>query len=250
MKSTIPSISPSRARPDRARSLCTVAVLWATVPAASMLAFSPAQAQTPACEQLKARLAARVDPSIRGFSLESVAGDAPVPPGAKVFGNCEGGAYKVLFRRGGDTRPTFGGASDAAPAPPPAAPPKPAPAPSPAPVPAPAPAPVPAPAPALAPAPVSIPTPAPAPAPSPAPAAVPAAEPEKTAAPANDATPVAAEPATDDGPSWTQRLSGFFVAHWAWWCALILLPLAGWLWAWRAHRNAYDEAGLPRGPRL
>jgi len=50
--------------------------------------------------------------------------------------------------------------------------------------------------------------------------------------------------------SLTQRASEFMAAHWRWIGALLLLPVAGWLWAWRAHRSAYDEAGLPRGPKL
>ncbi|MBC7996094.1 MAG: DUF1161 domain-containing protein, partial [Rhizobacter sp.] len=97
--------------------------------AASILFTSGAQAQTPACDMLKNTLAARIDPSIRGFTLETVAGDAPVPPGAKVIGTCEGNAYKILFRRGGDTRPAPFGGSAPAPAPTP----KPAPAPPPPP---------------------------------------------------------------------------------------------------------------------
>ena len=48
----------------------------------------------------------------------------------------------------------------------------------------------------------------------------------------------------------TQRASEFMAAHWPWIGALLLLPVAAWLWAWRTHRSAYDEAGLPRGPRL
>jgi hypothetical protein len=47
----------------------------------------------------------------------------------------------------------------------------------------------------------------------------------------------------DDAP-------GFMARHWHWLVALLALPLAGWLWAWVAHRRAYDDAGLPRGPRL
>jgi hypothetical protein len=46
------------------------------------------------------------------------------------------------------------------------------------------------------------------------------------------------------------RASEFMTAHWRWILALMLLPLTAWLWAWRAHRSAYDEAGLPRGPKL
>lgn len=48
----------------------------------------------------------------------------------------------------------------------------------------------------------------------------------------------------------TRQASEFMAEYWRWIAALLLLPVAAWLWAWRAHRNAYDEAGLPRGPKL
>jgi len=38
--------------------------------------------------------------------------------------------------------------------------------------------------------------------------------------------------------------------YWPWILALLALPAAVWLWAWQAHRSAYDEAGLPRGPKI
>ena len=50
--------------------------------------------------------------------------------------------------------------------------------------------------------------------------------------------------------SLTQRASDFMAAHWQWIGALLLVPVAAWLWAWRAHRSTYDDAGLPRGPKL
>ena len=50
--------------------------------------------------------------------------------------------------------------------------------------------------------------------------------------------------------SLTQRLSEFMAENWRWIVALVLLPITGWLWAWFMHRRAYDEAGLPRGPKL
>ncbi len=201
---------------------------------------------------LKNNLAARIDPSIRGFTLETVAGDAPVPPGAKVIGTCEVNAYKILFRRGGDTRPApFGGGAPAS-----------APAPA-APAPKPAPAPVPAPPPPPPPAPVVKPTVSPAPSPSMSPPPTPKPEPEKAsvsevlAAPST--TPAAAEPpaptqldsataAATDEP--TPERGGFFARHWRWLVPLVSVPLLVWAWLWYVRRRDYDEAGLPRGPRL
>jgi Protein of unknown function (DUF1161) len=75
------------------------------VVASSMLLAAGAQAQTP-CDQLKAVLAARIDAAgARGYSLEAVPAGTPVPPGAKVIGTCEGGASKILYRRGAGARP-------------------------------------------------------------------------------------------------------------------------------------------------
>jgi hypothetical protein len=58
----------------------------------------------------------------------------------------------------------------------------------------------------------------------------------------------------DDGgdakASLLQQALDFIARYWLWICVLLALPIAGWLWAWYAHRNAYDEAGLPRGPKL
>lgn len=243
-----------------------------------------AQAQSAACEEFKNKLAARVDPSITAFTLEVVKNSAPTPPGAKVFGTCDGGAYKVLFRRGGDSRPAPAAASASA-APAPASAPAPAPAPQVAakPVTPAPPPPSPAPKPAVVPAP---PPPAPArpvagaSAPSPAaslaqkppvPASAPAAQPAKpvamsaspvvvarapepsppaplsatTSKPLDEASIVKALPAVESDAE-----TGFVARNWQWLAGLLLLPLAGGLWAWRVHRSAYDEAGLPRGPKL
>ena len=208
---------------------------------ASLLFAGGAQAQTPACDQLKNTLGARIDPSIRGFTLETVRADAPVPPGAKVIGTCEVNAYKILFRRGGDTRPVpfGGGASTPAPAPAP----KPAPAPV-APPPPPAPAPVVKQISTLA----SSPSVAAPPAPKPEPEKVSVSE-----APApRSIAPVVAEPPApaqvDTAPS--SPRSGFFARHWQWVAPLVSVPLLIWGWLWYVRRRDYDEAGLPRGPRL
>lgn len=190
--------------------------------AAALLLAGTAQAQSGACEQFKGALAARIDPGIRAFTLETVPADTPVPPGAKVIGTCDAGAFKILLRRGA--------AAPASAAPVVAAAPRPARRASAA---ASAPAAPVAERETTRPTTASVtelvrstePAVAAAPAPSPA-VAVPAS-----------AAPAAAEP-------------GFLRRHWPWVLALVLLPLAGWAWAWIAHRRAYDDAGLPRGPRL
>jgi len=47
-----------------------------------------------------------------------------------------------------------------------------------------------------------------------------------------------------------RQASEFMAEHWRWIGALVFLLIAGAIWVWQAHRSAYDEAGLPRGPRL
>ena len=234
---------PQTFRHHLAVKLCTLA----TLQAASMLLAPSAQAQSYACTQFSDTLAARIDPSIRGFTLETVPADAPVPAGAKVFGTCDGGAFKVLFRRGGNTRPVPSGASAAAPAPRAAVvADKPAPAPAPLPSPTPPPAPL-----STAAAPAAPP---------------PSREPEKpvgsnpsdaAAARTTEPAVAAAEPAPADSDKTSDAKAssaleepGFMARYWPWILALLALPVAVWLWAWQAHRSAYDEAGLPRGPKI
>jgi len=203
-----------------------------------------AQAQTPACDQLKNTLAKRLPADVRSYSMEAVPADTPVTPGTKVIGTCEGGAYKVVYRRwGGAVQASPGSASAARP--------------------------LAASAPVAAPKPVS---------PSITTAAAPAAARQESVSPplasASDVAAAASSagravvPAVQpDQASETQEqrpqpgpgfLPGFvaeFMAesmgrHWRWILALLALPVAGSLWFWIAHRRAYDEAGLPRGPRL
>lgn len=58
---------------------------------------------------------------------------------------------------------------------------------------------------------------------------------------------VATEPpaAEDDSGLWALLLR-----HWPWIAAPVGLALLAWLWSVISYRMAYDEAGLPRGPRL
>jgi hypothetical protein len=199
--------------------------------AASLLHAGGAGAQTAACDQLKETLSARFEASgVRGFSLEAVPADTPQPAGTRVIGNCEAGAYKVLYRRWG------GGAGPAASAIKPAAP-----------APASAVGPVERPARSAA---ASAPSPAPPPA-QPAPRPKTEATPlggrasEVVAAPSAAPTPAPVPlPPPVEAPSIDKAWP------WTWIGALALLVLAIGFWRWRAHRSAYDEAGLPRGPRL
>lgn len=247
-----------RGWPQRLAAVCRALAL---VPPASMLLASGALAQSSGCEQFRDKLATRVDPSIRGFTLDIVASSAPLPPGAKVFGTCDGGAYKILFRRGGNTRPVPSGEAAVAAAS--AVQAKPA-APEPATKPpavqterTPRPA-----ATASVPGPVAPPPPLPAPVAA-TPVAPPALEPDKPVVtparevdPAPDRTPPPAPPteppaqAASQSTPMTSGDFGFIAGAWHWLGLLLLLPVAGGLWAWYAHRSAYDEAGLPRGPRL
>jgi len=180
---------------------------------AAALCADGALAQTSACDRFKATLAERISP---GFTLEAVPANEVLPPGAKVVGTCEGGARKILLRRPGSAA----SASAVTPAPAPqavAAPVAPAPmTPVAAVEPKPDPRPVETAAPAVAPAP-------------------PQSLPEPAAA-----APEPADPRTEQG--WTRYVP--------WLIAPLLVLLAGALWAWIAHRRAYDAAGLPRGPRL
>lgn len=220
------------------------AVRW-TVAAAAVLLAVDAQAQTAACEQLKTSLASRL-PAPGSYHLESLPAGEPVPKGAKVIGNCSGGAYRMLFIRGAAP-------ATAASAPKPAAVEKAAvvaPAPVVPPPPPPkkievSPPPPPPPAPVAVVVPPPKPEPKPEPAPEPRPIAKPAAE------PVTDTAELMPMPApADDGPSFIDEATDLAGAHWPWLSALVAVPLLLWGWAWVSHRRAYDAAGLPRGPRL
>jgi len=100
-----------------------------------------------------------------------------------------------------------------------------------------------------------VPAAAPEPSPAPAPAALPAPSAPapvevRTSEPATAAPVTKPEDSLAAGASLGSRVRGALDdgLHWAW--GLLLLPLLAWLWAWQRHRSLYDEAGLPRGPKL
>lgn len=231
--------------------------------AAAMMLLAPAtEAQTNACDQLKGVLSARINATgVRGYSLETVATDTAVPAGAKVIGNCEAGAKKILYRRWGAERPSPGGVAAAA-----------APASQPIAMPDERPRRLPGARSDRA----SPPTPASAP--SPAPRAVPlaseaaasaasmpgreaersveaiAAEIEAARTNARMVVPTAQAPLdkkTVVEASWAQRASEFTARNWPWMWPLVLLLLGGvGVWFWRAQHSPYDKSGLPRGPKF
>ena len=215
--------SPSSARPP----ICSRAPIGSLVLLQAISTFhaDDAKAQSSACDQLKGTLAARIEASgVRGYTLEAVPADTPVPPDARVIGTCEAARYKVLYRRGGGKQTAQ------------------------------APSPV-----VQAVQPMQPVTNsnegASAPRDQEPVKAVGASASEAEISPAADhrvAQPAQPLPEKDSAPTTplAQRASGFAAANWRWLIALILVPIAGWLWAWRAHRNAYDKYGLPRGPKL
>jgi hypothetical protein len=189
-----------------------------TLQVASMLLATGAQAQANPCDQLKGVLAARIDASgVRGYTLETVPAGTPVPPGAKVIGTCEAGASKILYRRWGATRPSSDVPDAARPA-------------------------------STAQAIVVPNGAAPAVAPPPGTASEVetvrgvdrAEQPQQTPL---DKTAVATVPLA-------RQASEFMAEHWRWIGALAFVLIAASIWVWQAYRSAYDEAGLPRGPRL
>lgn len=228
------------------------------------LLATPVMAQTNACDQLKAKLAAGIEATgVRGYSLEAVPAAEPTPRDGRVIGNCEAGAYKMVYRRfGGDAAAAAEkpAAASAAPVGPRAsaaavaasAPAKPVP--TPAPAPASAPKATPAPNPASTPSPT--PSPAPTPTPSPRPATTPATLPSPPPLPSPSPSPPppvveTSEPAASTAASAAAPAEGSVVGgYWPWLVLAVGVPLGLWAGARLAYRRRYDEAGLPRGPRL
>lgn len=253
-----------------------------------MVAGSGAQAQTTACDMLKASLAARIEATgVRDHALEAVPASDPTPPDARVIGNCSAGAYKVLYRRTGSVeRPA---AAPAAPVVARAASPEQKPLVSPDPRSRGRRGPAADPGLQAAAAPQAPSAPAPSPAPPPvadnrmAASAVPAVPderpqtqgllgppppggavgPDRAVPPAGRQTIFGSQvigigdaalmpPRTQGGagPGAAPARWAFVLTAAKWLGAFVLLVLAGLMVAWLMHRSAYDSAGLPRGPKV
>jgi hypothetical protein len=196
------------------------AALRLLLPAALTFALADTVlAQSSSCDQFKQTLAARIDATNRGFTLETIPGNAAVPSGTKVVGTCEGGARKILLVRAGSAAASAVAAMASSPASVPQA--------------------------ARAAAAASV----PASAAVAAPAATPAAEPLPAPPTATTAKPV---PAAVDGTAASAAVhpATGVLQLWPWFLVPLLLVLSGVFWAWFSHHRAYDAAGLPRGPRL
>ena len=233
------------------------------LPMATFVLATSAHAQASPCDDYRAVLEARFEAAgVRGYSLELVPASAPVPPGAKVIANCEGGARKFVYRRWGGAGASSSAAASAVRAASAAA------------------AAVDATARQLPPGAQGTRTPTPAPAS--AAAAVPvarasqarAATADTLAKPATPLTARASEPASvrptervaegtvvvtpaaaapvdaaaSKAATADQRASALATTHWPWFAALA--ALVGGLWLWRTRFSGYDKDGLPRGPRL
>ena len=218
-----------------------------------------ARAQSANCEAFKARIAASIEAKgISGYALDFVPRRTAVPPGARSVGTCDGGAYTLLYRRwAGAGTPAAASAADAEPAAQPASAAE-AKAESKAAsraakaktAPSPRPAAEPAPTAALPPPPPVSQAPSPA---QPASAAPHAAVSQTPMAPAavtrspGIAVAAAAPPAVTGSTTTFDDIARPVV----WGVVGVLAAYAG-LRAWRRwrYRRYYDEAGLPRGPRI
>ena len=204
---------------------------------ASMLLAAGAEAQVNPCDQLKGVLAARIDASgVRGYTLETVPAGTPVPPDAKAIGTCGAGASKILYRRVGATRPSSDGPDAARPASTPQA--------------------------------IVVPNEPAASATSPTPRRVSRSNEAASAVapPPGNASEVETVRGVDRAVAQPEQIpldktavakvplalqaSEFMAEHWRWIGALVFALIAASIWVWQAHRSAYDETGLPRGPRL
>jgi hypothetical protein len=231
-----------------------------------------AMAQSANCEAFKERLAASIESNgVRGYALEVVPSGSPAPLGARSLGTCDGGAYTVLYWRWAQAR---GEAALAAP------PPSVTDAPSATPRPAQAPKSdaetisrrepkamsdvnaerelnatresKPSTVATAAREPHSAATSRPSPAnPSAAPAVTDATNQQPVESPAPTAPTAAPSPASTPA-------QGVEPARFAGLARVVALVVAAaaavvggvWAWRWMRHRRYYDEAGLPRGPRI
>lgn len=231
-----------------------------------------ALAQSANCEAFKERLATSIEGNgVRGYALEVVPSGSPAPLGSRSLGTCDGGAYTVLYWRWAQAR------GEAAPA---AAPTSVTDAPAATPRPAQAPKSDAEPRSRREPKvmsevnaerepnatresklstrataarePHSAATSRPSPAnPSTAPEVADATNPPLAASPASMAPTAALSPApTSAQGAEPARFAGFARV-----IAFVVTAAAAivggvWAWRWMRRRRYYDEAGLPRGPRI
>jgi hypothetical protein len=235
--------------------------MWVCLVAAAGMPATWAQSAN--CESFRQRVAASIEAKgIRDYSLEFVPRRDPRPAGARVVGNCDGGAYSLLYRRGAAATaatPEAEAASGPAPQPYQSVAPSSRAASKPAAATAAATKMATATAPSMAPAPKGdAPRDSPAAAPAapalsvaiaPAsPATAPQAPPiEHTAPPMPAAPGAAAVRPNDPAPSTFDVVA----RRLAWLVAGVLVVGFGMrlFRRWR-HRRYYDDAGLPRGPRI
>ena len=182
---------------------------------AALFTSGAAQAQTPSCEQFKAKLTARLARGSGPSHVTSVPSGETVPAGGRVVGNCGGGKWTLVLLAGVAVPPNLASAPvrETHESQPPEGT-----VPSPSVVPVDAQPTVPA-ASQMPPAITSTPMPTPV----------------QAAAPASTA-PSAWKPAAFEALMWVASVA-----------VLLVMLLAG---RRIANRLRYDAAGLPRGPRL
>ena len=182
---------------------------------AALFASGTGQAQTPSCDQFKAKLTARIERGSEPFRITSVPSGETVPAGGRVVGNCGGGRWTLVLLTGAAATPIQASAPvrEARES----QPPEPA---------------VASPSVASVDAQPTVPAAAQTP---PAVASAPVPTPDQAAAPAS-AAPPAGQPPAFETLMWVAGVA-----------VLLVIAVAG---RRIVYRLRYDAAGLPRGPRL
>ena len=188
---------------------------------AALFASGTGQAQTPSCDQFKAKLTARIERGSEPFRITSVPSGETVPAGGRVVGNCGGGRWTLVLLTGAAATPIQASApvreAREAREARESQPPEPA---------------VASPSVASVEAQPTVPAAAQTP---PAVASAPVPTPDQAAAPAS-AAPSAGQPPAFETLMWVAGVA-----------VLLVIAVAG---RRIVYRLRYDAAGLPRGPRL
>jgi hypothetical protein len=198
------------------RILCRPVLANALVVAALYAGWT-AHAQTPSCEQFKAKLMARIAVGPGPFHLTSVPSGETIPVGGRVVGNCGGGKWTLVLLAGVAVPPNLASAPVREPRggqPPEQI--------------------------ATPPSVVSVDAQPPM---SDASELPPAIASESMPTPVQSAAPASTAPSTWNPPAFETLM---WVAGVAVSLVLVLVVAARWI----AYRLRYDAAGLPRGPRL